>query len=91
MSRRPKAETVVPWQSDIAVPAGIRKVAQQLGARGAYARMGRIVVVLGDGREVWLNQAGEQTGRSPHGAVPIWDDVPWGMASSTERTQTQAA
>jgi hypothetical protein len=34
--------------------------------------MGRYVVVLGDGREAWLNERGEQTGRSPHGAVEVW-------------------
>lgn len=87
MTRTPRRETVVPWESDVAVPAGIRKVAQQLGARGCYARMGRVVVVLGDGRECWLNMQGEQTGQSPHGAVPILEDVPWPMASTTERTR----
>lgn len=72
MSRKPKRETVVAWESDVAVPHHIRRDAQALKAVGAYERMGCYVVVLSDGREAWLNERGEQTGRSPHGAVEVW-------------------
>lgn len=88
IARRPLAPVVVPWDCDVEVPLGIRTVARKLGARAAWLRHGRIVVVLSDGREVWLNERGEQTGVAPGGRpVAIWDDVPWPMASVSERTR----
>lgn len=88
MNRRPIHPVVVPWDCDVEVPLGIRTVARKLGARGAWLRQGSIVVLLGDGREVWLNERGEQTGRAPGGrAVQVWDDMPWPLAPVSERTR----
>lgn len=88
MSRKPKRETVVAWESDVAVPHHIRRDAQALKAVGAYERMGRYVVVLSDGREVWLNARGDQTGRAPHGAVEVWGgDVEEYFPIAMERTR----
>jgi hypothetical protein len=72
-----------------AVPAGIVLDAERLGAL-TYAVGDLVAVVLRDGREVWLNREGQQTGRAPGGrAVRIWDDVPWGYASVSERVKQQ--
>jgi hypothetical protein len=88
MSRKPRRETVVAWESDVAVPHAIRRDAQALGAVGAYERVGRYVVVLADGREVWLNERGEQTGRSPHGPAEVWGgDVERYFPIVAERTR----
>lgn len=86
--RKPAAPTVVAWTCDANVPAGIRAVAEQLGARACRIVRGLIVVVLRDERCCWLNFQGEQTGRDSMGAaVPILEDVPWPMASVAERTR----
>lgn len=73
---------------ELPVPIGIAKEADRLGAVLCESRIDRIIVVLADGRECWLNRQGEQTGRAPGGrVVAIWDDVPWPMASVSERTR----
>lgn len=83
--------TVTPWTCDAGVPAGIREQARGLGATACRLIRGRVVVVLADGRVAYLNLRGEQTGRATDGtAARIWDDVPWGMASVSERINSAA-
>ena len=69
------------------VPAGIVLDAERIGAL-SYAVGDLVCVVLRSGKEVWLNREGQQTGVAPGGRkVTIWDDVPWPMASVSERTR----
>lgn len=92
MSRRPKAETVVAWESDVAIPEPIRRQAREIGAKGCYLRGGRVVVVLSDEREVWLDMDGKQSGRSPHGAVDVWPESVWpGLSWPLDEKRIEAA
>lgn len=83
MTRRPKAETVVAWEADVAIPEPIRRQARELGAKGCYLRGGRVVVLLSDAREVWLDMDGRQVRQAPGGrVVEVWADLPWAIEGS---------
>lgn len=85
--RMPARPVEVPWTCDATVPIGIREQARGLGARACRLIHHQVVVVLADGRVAYLNLRGEQTGHATDGLpATIWDDVPWPLASSTERT-----
>lgn len=85
--RVPARPVHVAWTCDSTVPLGIREQARGLGARACRLIRHQVVVVLGDGRVAYLNLRGEQTGHATDGLrAPIWDDLPWPLASSTERT-----
>ena len=75
------------WQQDAGVPVGIVADAKRIGARGAFVRGDLIVVVLASGKPCWLNRAGQQVGRSLTGPVGLLDEVPWPLASVSERTR----
>jgi hypothetical protein len=73
-----------------AVPAGIVLDAERIGGL-SYAVGDLVCVVLRSGKECWLNRQGEQIGRAPGGRrVAILDEVPWPIASVSERINSAA-